>query len=223
MHRGEDVTHMLNRVHVSPGEVYRVPPGIPHAWGGGTRLLEVSHASDLTYRLYDFGRNREIHREKALHAIDFGAVRGRRLVKKLRSRWRKTEDGRVETARFHPDFRIEKITLRDTATAFDGCTDGSFVVVVCLRGGVLITSGREKEPLAIRQGRAALIPEAATHYRAMPLPIEGAHEFIVIRLACPDGPQRHAKLVPDPGTESGHRRAGSFAPPGHPSAKQAEH
>lgn len=57
---------VLNRVQVEGGQVVYLPAGIVHALGPGVRVYEVQTPSDLTYRLYDYGRPRELHLEKAL-------------------------------------------------------------------------------------------------------------------------------------------------------------
>lgn len=46
---------------VKPGDFYYVPAGTIHAIGAGITLLEVQQNSDVTYRLYDYGRPRELH------------------------------------------------------------------------------------------------------------------------------------------------------------------
>ena len=47
-----------------------IPSGTVHAIEGGLKLIEVQQSSDVTYRIYDWGRGREIHIEKSLHVID---------------------------------------------------------------------------------------------------------------------------------------------------------
>jgi mannose-6-phosphate isomerase len=51
---------------VRPGDFFVVPPGTIHAIGGGLSLLEFQQNTDVTYRLYDYGRPRELHVEDAL-------------------------------------------------------------------------------------------------------------------------------------------------------------
>lgn len=46
---------------VEQGDFFMVPPGTIHAIGGGISLLEFQQNSDVTYRLYDYGRPRELH------------------------------------------------------------------------------------------------------------------------------------------------------------------
>jgi len=59
----------LNFVNVKKGDFIYIPSGTVHAIGGGLRLLEVQQSCDLTYRLYDWGRGREVHIEKGLAVI----------------------------------------------------------------------------------------------------------------------------------------------------------
>ena len=51
---------------VRSGDFFLVPPGTIHAIGGGISLLEFQQNSDVTYRLYDYGRPRELHLDDAV-------------------------------------------------------------------------------------------------------------------------------------------------------------
>ncbi|HEV2866136.1 MAG TPA: hypothetical protein VGX37_06440 [Allosphingosinicella sp.] len=51
---------------VKPGESYYVPAGMVHAIGPGLSLIEVQQPADVTYRLYDYGRPRELHLDEAV-------------------------------------------------------------------------------------------------------------------------------------------------------------
>ena len=63
---------------VQTGDTFFVPAGTPHTIGPGMVLCEVQEYSDLTYRVYDYGRMdahgkpRELHIEKALDVVEFG-------------------------------------------------------------------------------------------------------------------------------------------------------
>lgn len=59
----------LEYVNVHSGDFVFIPAGTVHAIGGGLRLMEVQQSCDLTYRLYDWGRGREVHIEKGLSVI----------------------------------------------------------------------------------------------------------------------------------------------------------
>lgn len=52
------------------GDVFFLPSGTVHAIGPGLALVEVQQNSDTTFRLYDYGRPRALHLERALAVID---------------------------------------------------------------------------------------------------------------------------------------------------------
>jgi len=59
----------LNSVNVKKGDFIFIPSGTVHAIGGGLRLLEVQQSCNITYRLYDWGRPREVHIDKGIASI----------------------------------------------------------------------------------------------------------------------------------------------------------
>jgi len=61
-----EIEHLLNWIPVAPGQAYFTPPGTVHAIGAGIALCEIQQNSDVTYRLYDYGRPRELHLDKAI-------------------------------------------------------------------------------------------------------------------------------------------------------------
>jgi mannose-6-phosphate isomerase len=85
---------LLVYVPVSKGDMVFVDAGTVHAIGPGVTLLEVQQTSDTTYRLYDYGRPRELHLEKGLavsktvtragkvaaQSIEVGGRKGTRLI-----------------------------------------------------------------------------------------------------------------------------------------------
>ena len=46
---------------LAPGDFFYVPAGTVHAIGPGLSLIEIQQNSDITYRLFDYGRPRELH------------------------------------------------------------------------------------------------------------------------------------------------------------------
>lgn len=57
---------MLNAVSVSRGDVIFIPSGTIHAVGKGILLAEIQQSSNVSYRIYDYGRGRPLHIAKAL-------------------------------------------------------------------------------------------------------------------------------------------------------------
>ncbi len=61
-----EIEQMLNWVVVAPGDTFHIPSGTIHAIGAGVVLCEIQQQSDVTYRLYDYGRPRELHLDRAV-------------------------------------------------------------------------------------------------------------------------------------------------------------
>jgi mannose-6-phosphate isomerase len=74
--RTGEIEHLLRWVPVQPGETYFIPAHTVHAIGAGIVLAEIQQNSDVTYRLWDYGRPRELHVEKALPICDLGVHPG---------------------------------------------------------------------------------------------------------------------------------------------------
>lgn len=62
------VVDLVDWRQVSAGDAYYSPAGTVHAIGAGLTLLEVQQNSDVTYRLYDYGRPRELHLDVGIRA-----------------------------------------------------------------------------------------------------------------------------------------------------------
>jgi mannose-6-phosphate isomerase len=68
---------LMEWVPVSVGDMLFVDAGTVHAIGPGVVLLETQQTSDVTYRLYDYGRPRELHLEKGLKVIKTKTAAGK--------------------------------------------------------------------------------------------------------------------------------------------------
>ena len=77
----QTLTEVLNAYPVSTGDVVFIEAGTVHAIGEGILLAEIQQNSNLTYRVYDYGRRdkdgnlRELHVEKALEVTDLNPVK----------------------------------------------------------------------------------------------------------------------------------------------------
>jgi mannose-6-phosphate isomerase len=76
--QNETVEQLLNEVPVKAGDIFFAEPGTVHAIGAGITLCEIQQNSDVTYRLYDYGRPRELHLDKGLEVSKIGPYDGRR-------------------------------------------------------------------------------------------------------------------------------------------------
>ncbi len=65
---------LLRFLPLDPGGAVFVPTGTVHAIGPGLVLFEIQQSADTTYRLFDWGRDRELHLEKGLQCADLRAA-----------------------------------------------------------------------------------------------------------------------------------------------------
>lgn len=122
--RTGEIETLLNWIPVKAGETYFTPAHTVHAIGAGIVLCEIQQNSDVTYRLWDYGRPRELHVDQALAIADLGlhpgAVRGVEL-----------EAGREELVRC-PHFATELLRLDPGATL--ALSRQSCQLLICLEG-----------------------------------------------------------------------------------------
>ncbi len=64
--RDGSIEDMLTWHDAGPGDFFYLPAGTIHAIGPGITLAEIQQNNDITYRLYDYGRSRELHLDAAL-------------------------------------------------------------------------------------------------------------------------------------------------------------
>ena len=127
---------------VKAGDFFYIPANTVHAIGGGCSIIEVQQNSDITYRLYDYGRPRELHLEDGV-AVARGEPYDpeRHLVL--------PERGDVALAE-GPYFRLDRVDgLPDTATA--ARYHGALLVIP--RNGTACVGDEPVEP-----GQCALAP-----------------------------------------------------------------
>lgn len=78
-----EIEELLDWRPVQTGDVVYVPAGTVHAIGEGITLFEIQEESDITYRLYDYGRPRELHLDHGLAVSrlePYEAVSTRRML-----------------------------------------------------------------------------------------------------------------------------------------------
>jgi len=75
--RNNTLTEVCNKVNVSKGDVFYIPAGTLHAISEGILIAEIQQNSNMTYRIYDYGRvgadkkPRALHIDKALAVLNF--------------------------------------------------------------------------------------------------------------------------------------------------------
>lgn len=149
------ITDALTRYEVKKGDTFYLPAGRVHSIGRGNFLLEVQQASDVTYRLHDFGRldaqgkPRQLHLEEAEAAIDFADV-GSAICKNFMP-----APGESEILSQSPFFTVALDNIANEQE-FDFTANDSFTVLVAIEGAFTLDAGKQNVPL--KQGETALVP-----------------------------------------------------------------
>jgi mannose-6-phosphate isomerase len=139
---------LMEWVPVSVGDMLFVDAGTVHAIGPGVVLLETQQTSDVTYRLYDYGRPRELHLEKGLQVIKPKTAAGKVSPKVMDGFTRLIEQKYFVVDRF--DFG----EVTEASVSFDGPG--------CLVGlaGRTAVSTSENE-VVLYPGQAVVVPQGA--------------------------------------------------------------
>lgn len=76
------IVNLLEWFEARPGDNFFIPAGTVHAIGAGLTICEIQQRSDITYRLFDYGRGRELHLENSLavSGLEPHAARGAKKV-----------------------------------------------------------------------------------------------------------------------------------------------
>jgi mannose-6-phosphate isomerase len=98
-----EIENLLAWLPVEAGDTILVPAGTVHAIGAGVALCEIQQNSDVTYRLYDYGRPRQLHLERALKVASLSPHPGKAVP-------RTAPDGALILAEC-PYFVTELVTL----------------------------------------------------------------------------------------------------------------
>jgi mannose-6-phosphate isomerase len=75
-----EIENLLQWFDARPGDTFFIPAGTVHAIGAGLTLCEIQQHSDITYRLYDYGRPRELHLDRAIEVSHLGPYDARQMA-----------------------------------------------------------------------------------------------------------------------------------------------
>ncbi|MGV3556152.1 MAG: class I mannose-6-phosphate isomerase [Croceibacterium sp.] len=129
------IENLLTWHEVKAGDFFYIPANTVHAIGGGCSIIEVQQNSDITYRLYDYGRPRELHLEEGM-AVAKGEPYGMNRHRVL------PESGDVALVD-GPYFRLDRVDGlpdRETAARYHGC------LLVIPREGTACVADEPVEP-----------------------------------------------------------------------------
>jgi mannose-6-phosphate isomerase len=148
---------VLKEFEVKTGDCFFVPAGTVHAIEAGLRIYEVQEVSDITYRLYDWGRLddngklRELHIEQSLKVMNFNDIESHRTTPiSFTEKW-----GKREILTVCDYFILSKYSIADVNSIK---SDGKFKVITLLSGAVDIEYNGGV--VNVSQGETVLLPAA---------------------------------------------------------------
>lgn len=183
------VEEVMNVITPRKGDSLLITPGTVHAADGGILIAEIQESSDMTFRLYDWGREfnpataRPLHLEEAIDIIDY-----RKFDDSLFRKgplWEKEchchdeechchEDKVAETLAERPEFCATRINLTDPLHIYTEQFE-SFIVYICVEGAasIQVPSKNERgedcmENYEFVEGETILVPAEMPDFFLVP-------------------------------------------------------
>ncbi len=158
---------LLNWLNVFPGEMIYLAGGTVHTLGPGSIIVETQQQSDTTYRLYDYGRPRELHLKEGLASVKEKVASG----KVVRPAPAPINGGRnVHSPMIAaPHFTVDLYELKDAQEFQTNYESGgnSVQILVAVEGcGIVEADGMESVTLA--KGDAVAVPAEIGKFRVRP-------------------------------------------------------
>jgi mannose-6-phosphate isomerase len=162
--RAEEV---LNWINVCAGDMIYVAGGTVHTLGPGSIIVETQQQSDTTYRLYDYGRPRELHLEPGLAAVKPDVKSG----KVLRPAPVETANGKNRHSPLirAPYFAVERFEIKAPLSLHtrDESSKTSVQILVAVEGcGAIEVAGGET--VTVAKGDAVVIPACLGKFGVRP-------------------------------------------------------
>jgi mannose-6-phosphate isomerase len=154
--QNDEINQYVKKIKVEKGDIFFIKAGLLHAIGAGIMLAEIQQSSDTTYRVYDYGRGRELHLSKALDVIDF----------KLNSEKRKglrvcNSDYDYSYFCLNDKFALDIINIKTSFKA-EGDKQRFYILTAVDGSGKLSWDGQEIE---LKETESVLIPAYSEEFK----------------------------------------------------------
>jgi mannose-6-phosphate isomerase len=179
---------LLNWVNVYTGDMIYVAGGTVHTLGPGSVIVETQQQSDTTYRLYDYGRPRELHLKEGMAAVKENVKAGK--VVRPAPMQIGGDKNRRESLIMAPYFVVDRFEAKEPLqlSTHDGFSGNSVQILVVIEGcGAVEASGMDAVTLA--RGDAVVVPACIDKFDVRP---QWSIEFL--RAYVP------GKILPEPET-----------------------
>ena len=188
--RSATAEELLNWIDIHVGDMIYVAGGTVHTLGPGSVLVETQQQSDTTYRLYDYGRPRELHLERGLASVKEKVGSG----KVARHAPVGLDDGKSLRAPLISSsyFAVERFELtspHDFSTR--SSADKNSVQILVAVDGCGIVDAPGCDPVTFAKGDAVVVPAALGEFRVCP---QWAVEFLKSSVPGEDLPEPQTRL-----------------------------
>ncbi|MDR3227626.1 MAG: class I mannose-6-phosphate isomerase [Prevotellaceae bacterium] len=162
--QNKTLTDFLNFEKIYNDDVVEVPSGRIHSIGKGILLAEVQNTSDITYRIYDWGREynaktaRQMHVDLALDVIDYNSY------KSYKTKYGIMKNDSSEICR-NNHFTVNAVDFDNTIIR-DYVSLDSFVAYMCVEGSAILECNESRE--TIKKGETILIPAVIDEVKLIP-------------------------------------------------------
>ena len=156
---------MLNWINVYPGDMIYVAGGTVHTLGPGSIIVETQQQSDTTYRLYDYGRPRELHLKDGMAAVKEKVASGK-VIRPAPAQMNGSKNRHAPLVAA-PYFVVDMFELKDPLQALRRATipgKSSVQILVAVEGcGVIEAPGME--PVTLAKGDAVVSSRVRWEFR----------------------------------------------------------
>lgn len=159
------ITDVLCDYNVKAGDVFFLPAGRIHSIGSGCFIAEIQQTSDITYRIYDFGRKgldgkpRELHTELSKAAIDYT------VYDEYKTDYKEVKN--EENLLVSCDYFTTSLYELDTECVKDLSNIDSFLIAICTEGEGSLTDS-EGNTVSLRKGETVLVAASASSVKFTP-------------------------------------------------------
>ncbi|MGA9308543.1 MAG: type I phosphomannose isomerase catalytic subunit [Candidatus Sulfotelmatobacter sp.] len=184
----EHAEELLNWLNVYTGDMIYVAGGTVHTLGPGSVIVETQQQSDTTYRLYDYGRPRELHLKAGLAAVKLKVASGK-VVRPAPTQV-PGSGNRQALLVAAPYFVVDMFELKDAheLSTRDETGISSVQILVAVEGCGVVEAAAT-EPVTLAKGDAVVVPASAGKFTVRP---QWTLEFLRARVP--------GKSLPEPET-----------------------
>ena len=165
--REKHAEDLLNWLNVYTGDMIYVAGGTVHTLGPGSVIVETQQQSDTTYRLYDYGRPRELHLREGMAAVKMKVASGK-VVRPAPAQI-PGSNNRLAPLIAAPYFVVDMFEMKGAQelNTLDDCGKSSAQILVAVEGcGVVEAAGAE--PVTMAKGDAVVVPASVGKFTVRP-------------------------------------------------------